>query len=588
MSISRANRTFGAVSFSIAAFASAFLFGCSQIKSPEPSPFYAKSKPPTVQELRWSNGPRPKTLDPARASAAPETDIARALYEGLTEIDPRSLAEIPAVAESWSHDDAFRVWTFRLRENARWSNGQAVTANDFITSWRRAVDLGAKAPNRHLLRNIVGLSVTETKDSGVDYDRTEAAALGEPSAPDEEEVISEEREISPPLQKVSGLDAIDERTLRVRLESADKDFPKLVANVIFRPVFGEGKIFATNPVPTNLVTNGAFVVGSSGATTFLLKRSERYWNMDNVSLERVRFVPFDSAESALSAYKNGDIDAVTNAEFEPLALKLLEPFQDFRQTRYGALNFYEINTENAPFNDRRVREALSVSIDRERVAQNELEGAARPAVSFLPLGRKIKTPIAFDVKRARSLLAAAGFPNGENFPRVRLVINRNDTQQRVARSIARMWKQNLNIDTDTLVKDPAEFNAARTALDYDIVRRGVVLPTLNEAASLEAIFGRTARVPSEATTVLARTAQPGVENYGADNLTGEDVDHAESGDTLTEVFTEEDALYQMNAIPLYFPTSYSLVKPYVEDFEINGTDAPLLSTVKINNKWLAE
>jgi len=588
MSISRANRTFGAVSFSIAAFAIAFLFGCSQIKSPEPSPFYAESKPPAVQELRWSNGPRPKTLDPARASVAPETDITRGLYEGLTEIDPRSLAEIPAAAESWSHDGEFRVWTFRLRENARWSNGQDVTAKDFITSWRRAVELGAKAPNRHLLRNIVGLSGTETKDSGVDFDRSEAAALGEPSAPDEEEIVIEEREKSPPLKKFSGLEAVDERTLRVRLESADKDFPKLVANLIFRPVFGEGKIFETNPVPTNLVTNGAFVVGSASATTFLLKRSERYWNMQNVSLERVRFVPFDSAESALNAYKNGDIDAVTNAEFEPLALKLLEPFQDFRQTTYGALNFYEINTENAPFNDRRVREALSISIDRERVAQNELDGAARPAVSFLPLGRKIKTPIAFDVKRARSLLAAAGFPNGENFPRVRLVINRNDTQQRVARSVARMWKQNLNIDTDTLVKDPAEFNAARTALDYDIVRRGVVLPTLNEAASLEAIFGRTARVPSEATTVLARTAQPGVENYGAENLTGEDADHAESGDTLTEVFTEEDALYQMNAIPLYFPTSYSLVKPYVEDFEINGTDAPLLSTVKINNEWLAE
>jgi len=588
MSISRANRTFGAVSFSIAAFASAFLFGCSQIKSPEPSPFYAESKPPAVQELRWSNGPRPKTLDPARASAAPETDIARALYEGLTEIDPRSLAEIPAAAESWSHDEEFRVWTFRLRENARWSNGQAVTAKDFITSWRRAVELGAKAPNRHLLRNIVGLSGTEIKVSGVDFDRSEAVALGEPSAPDEEEVILEEREISPPLKKFAGLEAVDERTLRVRLESADKDFPKLVANVIFRPVFGEGKLFETHPVPTNLVTNGAFVVGSAGETTFLLKRSERYWNAQNVSLERVRFVPFDSAESALSAYKNGDIDAVTNAEFEPLALKLLEPFQDFRQTTYGALNFYEINTENAPFNDRRVREALSISIDRERVAQNELDGATRPAVSFLPLGRKIKTPIAFDVKRARSLLAAAGFPNGENFPRVRLVVNRNDTQQRVARTVARMWKQNLNIDTDTLVKDPAEFNAARTALEYDVVRRSVVLPTLNEAASLEAIFGRTARVPSEATTVLARNSQPGVENYEAENLTGGDGNTAESGDTLTEVFTEEDALYQMNAIPLYFPTSYSLVKPYVEDFEINGTDAPLLSIVKINNEWLAE
>ena len=98
-------------------------------------------------------------------------------------------------------------------------------------------------------------------------------------------------------------------------------------------------------------------------------------------------VAAENAEQALAAYKAGDIDAVTNADFEPLALKLLEPFEDFRRRPHAAVNFYEINHERAPFDDRRVREALAIAIERERLTEGEMEGTTRPALSFLSFSR---------------------------------------------------------------------------------------------------------------------------------------------------------------------------------------------------------
>ena len=134
-----------------------FSFSCTQLEKPEPEPFFAQTVPPTVQEFRWSNGKLPRSFDPALASAPPETDVVRALYEGLTETDPGTLLEVAGAAESWSSSDDFKIWTFKLRKNAKWSNGKPVTANDFVRAWKRLVKLGDKTAHRSLLSNIVGV-----------------------------------------------------------------------------------------------------------------------------------------------------------------------------------------------------------------------------------------------------------------------------------------------------------------------------------------------------------------------------------------------------------------------------------------------
>ena len=127
--------------------------GCDAVEQPKTTPYYAEPAPPKVAEFRWSNGKLPKSLDPAFAAAAPETDIVRAIYEGLTEIDPKTLEPRPGVAEKWSSDESFTNWTFQLRANAKWTNGSAVTARDFERSWQRLAAMGDAAAHPELLSN---------------------------------------------------------------------------------------------------------------------------------------------------------------------------------------------------------------------------------------------------------------------------------------------------------------------------------------------------------------------------------------------------------------------------------------------------
>jgi oligopeptide transport system substrate-binding protein len=598
----------GAFARLIVLAAVALSLSCSELEKPKGDVLYAEATPPRKQEFRWSNGKVPKSFDPALASAPPETDIARAVFDGLTDLDTKTLNESPALAEKWESSADFKTWTFHLR-NANWSNGDPITASDFVRSWKRLAAMGEKAPFGYLIDNIVGMRPK----------KGESATLPEmlASPPANHQLPIQPERVRPqtpaenqkpaandtgPIQKSDteeagkkktpagvgekiGVEAVSETELKVTLISPDKDFPKLVANPVFRPVFGDGKEFASGLNP-DFVTSGAFHITSAGSDGIVLDRSDSYWNRQAVNLERVRMIPQQNAEAALEAYKAGQLDAVTNAEFAPLALKLLSPYEDFRQTTHNALNFYEFNLERPPFNDHRVREALAIAIERERLTEGELKGSTTPATSFLPFDDQPHEQIEQDVDRARDLLDRAGFPDGENFPTIRLLINRNDTQQRVARSVAKMWKDNLNINTEIVVKDAADLETARATGDYDLVRRGLVFPTTDSTASFLAIFppqheAEKSSEPKETDTSIAGLHLGDKPATAVDNSAHAAPDAARSDPT----FTEDRALFELRAIPLYFPTSYSLVKPYVRGFEINGLDAPSLRDVMIDSNW---
>ena len=589
----------------------AFAISCSELEKPKGDTLYAEATPPRKQEFRWSNGKTPKSFDPALASAPPETDIARAVFDGLTDLDTKTLKEIPALAVKWESSPDFKTWTFHLR-NANWSNGDPITASDFVRSWKRLAAMGDKAPFGYLVDNIVGM---RSKKNGaatlpelltgqpanhqlpVEAERIRPQTPTENKKPEEgdkgpvrnaeTEETGKKKAAANENEKI-GVEAVTETELKVALINPDKDFPKLVANPVFRPVFGDGKEFASGLNP-EFVSSGAFHITSAGNDGVVLDRSGSYWNRQAVNLERVRMIPQENAEAALEAYKAGQLDAVTNAEFAPLALKLLSPYEDFRQTTHNALNFYEFNVERPPFNDHRVREALAIAIERERLTEGELKGSTTPATSFLPFDDQQDEHIEQDVDRARDLLDRAGFPDGENFPTIRLLVNRNDTQQRVARVIAKMWKDNLNINTEIVAKDAADLDADKAAGDYDLVRRGLVFPTTDSTASFLAIFPpehESARAPEKRETENAENLSGGTPPAEPENNIHARPDPAQAVVSLANpISTEGQAIFELRAIPLYFPTSYSLVKPYVRGFEINGLDAPSLRDVMIDSNW---
>lgn len=589
-------------------FAALIISGCTELQQPKVEPFIAVTGPPPKQELRWSNGKMPKSLDPARATAAPETDIVRAVYDGLTELDGKAMKTTPAVAEKWESSENDRVWTFTLRKDARWSNGERVTANDFVRSWKRLASLGDKAANRFLFQNIVGMNDRRSEDLESPGDfllpqhengpgpagspdlldpRGQLAAPTPNSAPSPVVVSSPSASPKPMVAKKFGAEAVDDSTLKVTLALSDKDFPKLVANPIFRPIYGDGMAFEKEKLDATTVTNGAFRIAKIANDGITLEPAETHWGRKSVTLESVRFVAAASPEGALNAYKRGEIDIVTNAAFEPLALKLLTPYDDFRRTTHSALNYYEVNTAKAPFSDRRVREALAIAIDRTKLTEGDLEGIMQPATTFFPLSNKKDNALSLDVAKAKDLLDKAGYPRGENFPAIRLVVNRNDMQQRVARSVARMWKQNLGVETQLIIKESIEIEATKLAGDYDLIRRGVVLPSADELVGLESVFGSAEKIEAP----LVRPAESEIQATIEENRRSPSDLVEIAGDAIVEttkgpkILTEADVIFELNAIPLYFPTSYSLVKPYVRGFDSNALDAPLLQNVSIDTGW---
>ncbi len=598
-----------------------FFTACSELEKPKTEPFYADAKPPAKKEFRWSNGKLPKSFDPALAAAPPETDIVRAVFEGLTDTDSKTLQAAPAIAEKWEASGDFKTWTFHLRKDAKWSNGINIKAEDFVRSWKRLSELGDRIPHYKLLKNIVGMKKPETEINISPTENLEIDSISKLAAnqslpytkaqpnsnssvnPAANTRLADTNKTEPSPKKEEspfGVEAFDEYTLKVSLIKPDKEFPALAANPIFRPIFGDGKDFEGDKLNAAVVTSGAFRIASIGQDGITLDRAENYWDRASVELERVRIVPTDSAEKALQAYKAGELDAVTNAEFEPLALKLLTPFEDFKRTTHSAVNFYEFNLQKPPFNDRNVREALAISIDREKLTQDEMEGATEPALSFLPFDEDEETKLTQDNEKARQLLADAGFPDGKNFPDVQLVVNRNNIQKKIADSVVKMWKDNLNIGIKVVIKESDQISAAKKTNDFDIIRRNAVLPTTDETANMLAIFPPRKEVkenqgeknPNADEKLKTDTPQTGKDTLEIptfDTLVREDSGKSVFVEYLDEtseaVLTEDQAITELPAIPLYFPTSYSLVKPYIQGFEINSLDAPSLKNVRIDVNW---
>ncbi len=546
-------------------------------------PYYGRVVVPRDQEFHWSDGGLPQTFDPAFAAAPPDTDLVRAIFEGLTDYDPRTLTPVPAVATRWEQSSGGRVWTFYLRDDARWSNGDLVTASDFVRSWRRTIRIGDLAPHTELLANIEGANI---EPPGA------AAVARMPAMPpqSEKQITTEAGAVSAgraeTLRASSrfGVEAVSERVLRVRLRRPDINFPALVAHPVFRPVKLENDTTTTRLEAGELVSNGAFSLVKTESERVLLERAKNYWDKDQVTLQRVEFVSQKDAESALAAYGAGVVDAVTNAAFEPLAIKLLTPYEDFRRTTYGALTYYGFNTTHAPFDDVRVREALAIGIDRDRISADEMGGATEPAKRFLPETPPAQGPVVNKsevlekgYERARELLAEAGFPGGRDFPTIRLLINRNEQQRVVAQSIAAMWRSVLNIETEVVVKNWDEYEAAIRAGDYDVVRRGIVMQTTDELTNIRMLFQDGLRP--------GQNSRADQDSASASDVTNGRTAIMKQKNSLPPIETEAQALSDLSAMPVYFASSYSLVKPYVSGFDSNVLDAPSLKNVRINTNW---
>jgi ABC-type oligopeptide transport system substrate-binding subunit len=388
--------------------------------------YFGKTEPPAGQELRYISGSEPESLDPQLATGQPEARILLALFEGLTEFEPRTAVEQPALAERWEIADGNTRFVFHLRRDARWSDGSPLTAHDVVYTFRRGLDPALASRNAYLA-----------------YDILNAQAFNEGGEARAEDI---------------GVHAIDDYTVEIRTVRPLPFLPRLLGNQFFRivprrAIEAHGDRWTQ---PGRMVTSGPFVLETwRPYDRIVVVRNRNYWGASAVRLDRITFYPLEEHTSMMNLYKAGEVDALYN-HVPPVAwLQQIIGRPDHMDEPEALSEFYYFNVKQPPMDDARVRKAFNMAIDKTALAQ--VRQVARPLTGFVPEGVFPGYPHpagdAFDPARARALLAAAGYRNAQGeydpaaFPidRVELTYNTQESNRLNAEFVQAQWKQNLGL-----------------------------------------------------------------------------------------------------------------------------------------------
>ncbi|MEO6992297.1 MAG: peptide ABC transporter substrate-binding protein, partial [Lacunisphaera sp.] len=411
-----------------------------------------RSAPPEGQVLRIAQRNEPATLDPHLATLPDEFFIIRALSEGLLSPSPKGGAPLPAAAESWSVSPDGLVYTFHLRRDARWSNGDPVTAVDFVYSIHRVLSPALAAPKVPLF-----------------YPLKNARAF----------YLAQEKNFSS-----VGVRAVNEYELQLTLTEPTADFPAMVASGPWIPVHQatiekNGTMAARDSQwtsPKNFVGNGPFTLTAWRPNQeIVVTRSKTYRDAAHVALQEIRFVAFDNGDGEERAFRAGQLDVTMAVPFSKIApYRAMQP-SPLHTVPLHETRFLALNVNRPPLNDGRVRRALSLALDREALTGKILRGGQRPAFSYVPPGLGGYSPamlLSENAATARQLLAEAGYPGGKNFPTLELTSWA--TTPAVLEAIQQMWHRELGIDIRLVQREARTHLAALAAGDYTIALATVI------------------------------------------------------------------------------------------------------------------
>lgn len=402
--------------------------------------------------LLLGNLAEPQELDPQLISAYTDQNIAVALFEGLCALDERTSQPVPAAAERWDTSPDGLTYTFHLRPSARWSNGEAVTAHDFVASWRRVLAPTLAAEYAYLL---YPLKNAEALNTGKTSDFASLGAL-----------------------------AIDDHTLRVTLERPTPYLPALTAQPVWFPVnprvlarFGDlAQRLPAWTRPDNFVGNGPFMLSEwSPNARLVVTKSPNYWDAATVRLNQIIFFPTESPEVEERNFRAGQVHVTYGIPTSKLATYRADNPGALRLDPFLQAIFLRFNTTRAPFTDARVRRALSLAIDREAISGNVLRGAGTPARSFTPpdcAGYTSRATVPTDFEAARRLLEEAGHPRGRGLPPLDLQVRNDEHQPRVAEVLQAQWRKELGITLTITPLEQKTWVQNQQTLNYSISGAG--------------------------------------------------------------------------------------------------------------------
>jgi oligopeptide transport system substrate-binding protein len=463
LSRSRNSASFGPCFFFAALLCVFFLSACAK-KSPAPS------ADTTPQVLRLSQRNEPADLDPAYATLPDEFFIIRALGEGLVTAGPDGRMPQPASAARWEISADSLTYTFHLRPEARWSNGDPVTSSDYIASYRRLLAPATAAPKADLFDPVKNARAFTT---GTITDFTAV-----------------------------GFAAPDPHTLVITLERPTPAFLLYVASGPWIPVHPAtvSKHGRNWTKPAHHVGNGPFTLTEwRQQQRIVVEKNPTYRAAAAVRLNEIQFLRFDSGDTEERAYRAGQVDVTMSVPISKIETYTREHPAEIFQTPLAETRYLTFNTRRPPLDDPRVRRALSLAIDREKITALVLRGGQLPTTTFLPpslvepdlrAGSPNPTPQASTpsplahAREAAGLLTAAGFPGGKNFPRLELT---GWSQTPVLEAIQAMWKTTLGLDVGIALREAKVHLSALRTGDYDI---GFIteIPDLADAAPSLANF----------------------------------------------------------------------------------------------------
>lgn len=492
----------------------------------------------------------PESMDPTLNDYSSGSYALQSLFRGLYKYAPDG-SLVPAMAESYEVSEDGCTYTFTLREGLMWSDGTPLTAYDFEYSWKRVLDPKVGSGTAYTLYGII---------------RNGYECFVEESVPVEELPIR----------------ALDERTLQVELIAPASYFITLTASTAFMPVKKDvveqyGNDWVNSP--ETYVCNGPFMLKEMRKDeSYTFVKNPYYYNADEVMIDEVQYVFLNAPETVKMAFDNGELDIATSVNTD--AMRAYEGTENlFASNRIG-YRYYEFNCSKPPFNDPRVRRALTISLNREILVNAIIQDPTRPQLrGWVPFGVKsVADPTsdwravhgdAFneDIDEARELLAQAGYPNGEGFPVFTIKYTPGTELENVAQAMAQMWKQYLGIECEVMAVESgvywADVTGTRASGDFDIAYMGYTLDYGEPSAAfylLENVDG-TAKTRWDCPEYLTITAQM---------RTGVNGEEREA----LYVQAEELLAQECPVIPVYSYADAALVASRVKGFTRNSNGHP--------------
>jgi len=488
--------------------------------------------------LHWGNGTEPQSLDPHIATGVPEHHIISSLMEGLVHKDSETLEPRPGVAKSWDISADGRVYTFYLRQDARWSNGDLHNAHDYVWSWWRAL--------QPALGNLYAYMYFPIANAKAYYD-------GE---------ISDFSQV--------GVKALDDYVLQVTLTEPIPYFLQLLDHYSTYPVhratvekFGTADQRGTRwTFEGNIVGNGAFQLKEWKINRRItVERNPHYWNAENVRLNQVVFYPTENVTTEERMFRAGQL------HYSGIPSDKIEAYSQsddpsLRIQPYLGVYFYRLNVDKPQLSDKRVRRALGMTINRDQLVSQITKGGQIPAYAITPpgtMGYYPESDLAFDPEGAKKLLAEAGYPNGEGFPTTEILYNTSEGHRKIAVALQQMWKKHLNIDVILLNQEWKVYLDTVSNHHYEIARAGWIGDYVDPNNFLDMFLCNGGN---------NRTHWC---NPVYDQIILQQVPKAQTHQQRLELFQQAEniLLDEMPVIPIYIYTSNNLVHPTVKNFGRN-------------------